>query len=106
MTRYYTHLGTRARERAAAGSEQRNASLLLELTGPEMKTDRDGIIEEPERQQTNKTELIHGQPALRNSSGSPSAVREEAPSLPPELLEKLWTIGADRVAALIALLQT
>lgn len=45
MTRYYTHLGTRARERAAAASEQANLSLLTAVR------DHAVLGAEPERSQ-------------------------------------------------------
>ncbi len=106
MTRYYTHLGTDARERAAAAAELRNASLLSALTSAAaIATDVLGDTDNSGRK------YVVGSPdsadvAANQATKSTVSLPGYRPELPPELLHKLSTLGTDKLAALIALLQS
>jgi hypothetical protein len=98
MTRYYTHLGTRARERAATAAEHRNAGLLAELTSPESHRVRETSRDDDDPQTTTM-------PGANNVVYE-IASAEQPGSLPPELLTKLSSRGVEKLAALMALLQS
>jgi hypothetical protein len=96
MTRYYTHLGTRARERAAAAVEHRNTNLLAELKAPaasDVASATGTFDNEPSSSRSATATLDAASPA------------EQASFLPAELLTKLLSISAEKLAALLTLLQ-